>query len=121
MTLATQTTTEVQGEATQSLAPELMTRIAAILSTYHDLKEQAKLYAELADAENKKILDLLQEEGIERAEVEGTACTIVRGTTPTLDKVRFVELGGSLQMLENATMHKPRKPFLRIGKEKERG
>jgi predicted deacylase len=111
-------TTETQGEAMVTLAPELTARIAATLATYHELKEQAKLYAELAEAENKKIMAVLEAEGLERVEVEGVPCSIVRGTTPTLDKIRFCELGGSLEMLENATMHKPRKPYLLIGKAK---
>lgn len=116
--MAAKLTTETKAEATVALAPELRDRIAAILSTYHELKAEAKLYEELADAENKKIFALLEDAGIEKTEVEGTACAIVRGQSSSLDKVKFCELGGSLEMLENATVYKPKKAYLRIGKEK---
>lgn len=105
-----------QQAAGMSIDVEIAQKLAATLSTYHDLKLQRDLLDEAMKTESKKIqaeMDLL---GVEKIEIEGTPCTIVGGYTRTLDKIKFVELGGSLKTLENATVSKPRKKYLRIGK-----
>lgn len=106
----------VTTETVIDLEPELAARLAAILSTYQDLKEQMKLYEEAMKAEAAKVLALMLEAGHEKIEVDGTPCTIVRGFSSRLDKTKFVQLGGSLKQLENATAQKPKKPYVLIGK-----
>lgn len=101
---------------TVDVAPEIVEKLVGTLSTYQELKVQRDLLDEAMKAESKKIqaeMDLL---GVDKLEIEGTPCTIVRGHTSSLDKMKFVSLGGSLEMLQNATVSKPRKAYLRIGK-----
>lgn len=109
----------VTTEQQVTLDPALSARVSAILSTYHELKAQADLLYEIMDGESQKIRALMEGAGHEKIEIDGTPCTIVRGTSSKLDKVKFVQLGGSLAQLENATTSKPKKVYLRIGKEKE--
>lgn len=110
-------------QATQTaeidVAPELAARITALLSTYHDLKAQADLLYEQMDVENAKIWDLMKEAGLKKIVVGDVPCTEVGGESSKLDKIKFVQLGGSLEMLANATERKPKKKYLLIGKEKE--
>lgn len=111
-------TTETTAETTVAVSKEIAARVSALLSTYHELKVQADLLSDAMDVEKAKIFAILQEEGIEKVAIDGTPCTIVRGTSSSLDKMKFVELGGSLEMLQNATVIKPKKPYLKIGAEK---
>jgi hypothetical protein len=91
-------------------------RLSALLSTYQDLKSQADVLVAAMAEEKQKIFEILQAEGYEKAEIDGVPCTIVRGTSTSLDKIKFVQLGGSLAHLENATISKPKRPYLVIGK-----
>jgi hypothetical protein len=103
---------------TVALEPDMVARVAAKLSTYHTLKVDADLLYEAMAKELADIKGEMELAGVNKMEIDGTPCTIVTGETSSLNKLKFVELGGSLEMLENATVHKPRKAYLRVGKEK---
>lgn len=110
---------EATTETTVVVDVEIAQKLAVALSAYHDFKLQRDLLDEQMKKESKKIQAEMELLGVEKLEVEGTPCTIVGGYTKTLDKIKFVELGGSLKTLESATVSKPRKKYLRIGKEAE--
>ncbi len=69
----------------------------------------------LACTEVKEVLEV---SGLKKLRAGDVPISLVEGTTRSLDKLKFVELGGSLEMLENATVSKPKKAYISIGKEK---
>lgn len=93
--------------------------IAAHVDTYQQAKIDYDLLGELLDTEVAAVKTLLDSLGLKKVVVEGVPCTVVGGTTPVFDKLKFVELGGSLEQLANATSSKPKRAHLRIGKLKE--
>jgi hypothetical protein len=104
---------------TTEIEPKVAARISAVLSVYSELKLQADLLYEGMEEEKAKIFEIMKDAGYEKMEIDGVGCTIVRGTSSKLDKMKFVELGGSLEQLANATVTKPKKAYLRIGAAKE--
>jgi hypothetical protein len=100
---------------TVELAPEVGTRLSALAGTYCELSEQVKILKAQMKDESAKVFALMEEEGIEKCRVDGQPLCIVRGVTNSLDKMKFVELGGSLEMLKNATVSKPKKAYVKIG------
>ncbi len=113
--IAMTVTPGVLAQETVDVDPEIVAKLEATLATYHDLKMQRDLLDEAMDAEVKKIrgeMDLL---GVKKLEIGGTPCTLVEGTSSKLDKMKFVALGGSLEMLKRATISKPKKAYLRVG------
>lgn len=99
-----------------TIAPEVGARVSAILSTYHGLQEQVEILESLMEEEKQKVHALMVEAGVKKIVVDGAPCNIVEKMSSSLDKVKFVELGGSLKQLEEATVHKPVKPYVTIGK-----
>ncbi len=112
---------QVSDEELAVLSPTTKERIAIILSVYKDLKESADVIEGEMDAAKKEIFAALDREGVKKTLVDEIPLAIVRGTSTSLDKMRFVQLGGSLKMLEESMVSKPKKPYLKItlGKEKE--
>lgn len=119
MTAKMQQTTTAEEIVEVTIDTEAAARMAATLATYQELKVQRDLLDEAMAVESKKILGEMDLLGVNSVRIEGTPCTVVRGYTSSLDKMKFVSLGGSLAMLESATVSKPRKPYLRIGAAKE--
>ena len=99
--------------------PDVAARLDTLLRTYLDLKFDADLLYDQMEEEKRKMKGEMELAGLEKISVNGTPCTIVRGMSSTLDKLKFVELGGSLATLESATFKKPKKSYLSIGKDKE--
>jgi len=102
-----------------SLDVQLQARLRALLSTYHTLKADFDLIEAQMDEEVEKMKAILDTEGVQKVVLDGVPLTIVGGESSSLDKLKFVELGGSLEMLADATVKKPKKKYLRIGAEKE--
>lgn len=111
--------TSIEQTATIEIAPEVGARISAVLSTYNDLKAQADLLYEQMEIEKEKIYTIMKDAGISKAKVDGVPLTEIKSSQSVLDKVKFVALGGSLEMLENATFSKPKKAYLQIGEDAE--
>lgn len=89
-------------------------RIALILSVYADLKASADVLKEEMDNARLEIFTHLDREGVDKVLVDSIPLAIVRSNTSSLDKVAFVKLGGSLKILEEAMVSKPKKAFLKI-------
>lgn len=98
----------------------MQVRAEAILSTYADLALEAKLLTEQADIEKAKLHAIMDAECLEKTSVTGYTITVVKGETSKFDKLKFVELGGSLQTLADATSKKPKKPYVLITKAGEK-
>lgn len=107
--LATVTTTQ-----TITLKPALRTKLLRELREYEQLAlQQHKL--KLLLAQKKSIIGTLRNQtGEQSLSLEGYTVTLVAPLKSKLNKQRFVSLGGSLAMLEEATELKPAKPYDRI-------
>lgn len=71
------------------------------------------------EKEKAVILKTLVDAGIDKLEIGGIPVAVIGGDSSKLDKLLFVQLGGSLDMLERATKKNPKKKHVRIGTEKE--
>lgn len=101
------------------IGPELRAELAAKLNTYNAYKFDYDLLEEQMDTEIAGMKTLLESNGIKSVEIDGLSLTIVTGLSSKLDKLKFVELGGSLEQLKNATVSKPKRAYLLVGKEKK--
>lgn len=110
-------TTEAETVIAPEIEPAVKARLDALVSTCRTMVVEATLQKEAIEVEKAKILKLLQDNGIEKVDVAGEPVQIVRSTSSSLDKVKFVQLGGSLKQLEDATIKKPKKPYVLIGEE----
>lgn len=110
MSTSLETTVTTEAE----IKPELRAHLSALLSTYKELKFDLDAIQHQMDIEKLAIWGCLKEAGVEKAKIDGFSLSVVKGNTSKLDKLKFVELGGSLQQLENATFSKPKKAYLDI-------
>ncbi len=113
---------KVEVSATQELQlePALKTKLQQRLKLYRKLKAEF----EIAEAKLKKeagnIEGYFEQVGAQSITVEGHATiTEVRGNSSKLDKKLFVQQGGTLAQLENATLTTPKKPYILISLSKE--
>jgi hypothetical protein len=103
-----------------AISPALQDVITQAVKTFNELKEQRTAIDEIMELAKQNITLAMIEAGIAKMRVDGTPVAYVTtGKSSRLDKVKFVELGGSLSILAAATVTKPKKPFLQIGAEKE--
>ncbi len=107
--------TEVSATQELVLEPALKTKLTQRLKLYTRLKAEYEAAKAKLDKEKLNIEGYFEQAGAQSITIEGHATlTEVRGVSSTLDKKRFVQQGGSLAQLENATILKPKKPYLLI-------
>lgn len=95
-----------------TIEPKLKKRLMLKFQTIADLKAQRALLQEQIAAEVADIRELREQVGVESLSLDGGYTTTnVKGTSKSLDKKKFVSLGGSLQMLENATVWKSKREY----------
>src|ERR1035437_1257512 len=109
--MLTATTTVTQ---TVELSPQLKRQLLNELKAYQDLKIQLEALETYIAAKKANIGRLREKSGEKALELEGFKITLVEPVRKELDKMKFVELGGSLAMLENATVSRPTKSYERI-------
>ena len=107
--VATATVTE-----TVALKPRQRRELTTELHAYADAKAELLALEEAITLHKTAVTKLLEELGVERLEVEGFSAAIVRPQRDVLDKKKFVELGGSLELLANATSKVPSTSYLLI-------
>jgi flagellar motility protein MotE (MotC chaperone) len=112
-TVTAKTTTELK------LSTKLQNRLRDELAEYAALNAAYKQAEAERDAKIADIEELREQIGETSVSFEGATITRVGGTTKTLDKKKFVELGGSLAMLENATTESPKKAHTKVTLPKE--
>ena len=96
--VATATVTEAV-----TLKPRQRRELTTELHAYAEAKVELLVLEEAITLHKAAVTKLLEELGVERLELEGFSAAIVRPQRDVLDKKKFVELGGSLEMLANAT------------------
>ncbi len=106
-------------ESTIELGPSTQRHLALLVEAYQLLTAQRDgLIAEI-DKVKAETHATLEAAGVEKVRVGDVPVSIVRGTSSSLDKLRFVALGGSLTMLAEATVTRPKKAYVKIGGGKE--
>lgn len=105
------------------LSVEVKLAISVRLSVYADLKLNLDIIQAQLDDERVAIQKEMEAAGVEKTWVDTIPLTIVRSSSNSLDKKEFVRLGGSLKLLDQATVKKAKKPYLKItlGNEREEG
>ena len=96
------------------LKPSLKRKLLNELNTYAALHAQLKSLEAEMDAHKITIEECLIESGEESLSLDGFKATMVFAQRSKLDKKLFVQQGGTLAQLENATVTAPAKPYLRV-------
>lgn len=103
---------------TQTVEVRLKPSVRRLL--LNELQAYATLHAHIKELEEQEkglvanIRAIREETGEEALELEGFKIRNVPGQVSYLDKQLFVQLGGSLEQLANATRSKPKKAYERI-------
>ena len=109
----TTTTTEVK------LSSALKRRVLAELATFVNLNQQFKVL-KLALQKRKDTIQKAFEDAREfdalvtGTKLDGFSMKYVAGTRKILDKGKLIDLGVTAEMLEEATVEKPIKPYMKI-------
>ena len=97
-----------------TLKPRQQRELSLELHAYAEVQAELRVLREVIELHKATVLKLLEELGVEQLELEGFLATIVRPQRNVLDKKKFVELGGNLQELANATSKVPSTSYLLI-------
>lgn len=107
---------------TQSLAPALSVEAKAALearvSTCLVLQADLDLLTAQLELEKAALLTEMTEAGVDKAHFAGVPVAIVRGSSSRFNRMKYVQLGGDVALLEQATVTKPKKPYVRLGAER---
>lgn len=119
------TTTVVQ-TTDVTLAPQLQQRLLVRLEEYARLNEEIAKRKSRQDAIKAEVDTLFVEAGEGNALMNGTdiggyKVKMVCGLSSRLDKKRLVDLGCEPSWLEEATITKPNRPYVRISAPGEKG
>jgi hypothetical protein len=115
MALMQRQKTEATATTEVAIEPALKRKLEQRLTVYRRLDAEYELAKAKRDKEKANIEGYFEQVGANSIQVEGHATiTEVRGVSSSLDKKKFVELGGSLKMLEDATVTKPKRPYILI-------
>jgi hypothetical protein len=120
--ISTRPAAKVEVSATQELRlePALKLKLQQRLKLYRKLVAEFDAAEAKLDKEAKNIEGYFEQAGAQSITVEGHAViTEVRGNSSKLDKKLFVQQGGTLAQLENATITSPKKPYILITLTKE--
>ncbi len=120
--MAIRQTVEVSATQELVLEPALKTKLQQRLKLYRKLKAELETAKTKFDKEAALIEGYFEQAGAQSITVEGYATiTEVRGVSSKLDKMKFVQQGGTLEQLENATVTTPKKPYVLITLVKNEG
>lgn len=104
----TTTTTEVK------LKPTLKRKLLTQLKTYHELKQDLKVIEAAMDRHRAIIEECVIESGEQSLALEGYKTTMVFPIRSTLDKKKLIEQGVTLAQIENATISKPGRHYVKV-------
>ncbi len=107
-TVSTVTKTDVK------IKPRIKTALMAELQAYAALRAQLKGIEAEMDQKKAKIGRFREEIGVTSLDLEGFKITQVTSLRSTLDKAKLIEMGVTTEMLEEATVTKPGKPYERV-------
>lgn len=119
-----QAKSNVKAEATATtevtIEPALRQKLVKRLALFAKLDADYELAKAKRDKEKLNIEGYFEQTEAKSIELAGIATiTRVEGVTSSLDKKLFVQQGGTLAQLENATITKPKKAYTLITLEKE--
>lgn len=101
-------------EPTPELSPELLVRLHSALEMHATLKQ-------MVEAERETIQSILDESGVAKVKAGDWAVSMTTGgTSSSLDKKKLIAQGVTPAMIDAATTHRPKKPYLTIRKAGER-
>ena len=96
------------------LSPSIKTKLLTALRTYVELAAQKKVIEHAQKLLRKTIEAIQVEVGESSLEIDGFKSTIVAPIRKTLDKKRFVALGGDLDILERSYVEQPGTSYVKI-------
>lgn len=96
------------------IEPAIKHKLLAQLNEYSALIEQIKELEEMKQDAAIEISRLRELTGQQSLSLNGYKVTNIQSTTKTLDKKLYVSLGGSLALLEQSYVEKPRRAYERI-------
>jgi acetolactate synthase small subunit len=115
MALRQQVKTQATATTEVVLEPALKKKLEQRLDIYRRLDAEYEVVKAKLEKEAKNIEGYFEQVGAQSITVERYATiTEVKGTTSKLDKKLFVQQGGTLQQLENATVTTPKKAYILI-------
>ena len=112
MALSTAVTTVTKEEV--KLKPALKAKLSKRLRVYGELRTQLKAIEAAMDKEKAEIGKLREEVGVTSLKLDGYSVTQVTSLRSTLDKKKLIEMGVTTDMLEEATVTKPGRPYEKI-------
>ena len=110
MTLAVTTTQTTE----LKLRPAMKTKLLRELRAYAELKAQQRVLEAAMDKHKATIRGLREEVGVETLKLDGFTSTNVTNIRSSLDKMKLLEMGVTTDMLEEATVSKPGRPYEKI-------
>ncbi len=96
------------------LKPSLKRKLLNELQAYAELHKQLKIIESHMAAHKATLEECVIESGEQSLELEGFKTTMVFPVRSKLDKKLFVQQGGTLAQLDNATVSTPSKHYLLI-------
>lgn len=108
LTLTTNQTTEV------ALKPALKSKLLRELKVYAQLRTDLKAIEAALDKHKGVIGGLREEAGVQSLSIEGFKVTSVTNLRSSLDKQKLLAMGVTTEMLEEATVTKPGKPYEKV-------
>lgn len=107
--------TTVTASTDVEIEPALRQKLVKRLAIFAKLDAEYELAKAKRDKEKLNIEGYFEQTEAKSIELEGLATiTRVEGVTSSLDKKLFVQQGGTLAQLENATVTKPKKAYTLI-------
>jgi hypothetical protein len=108
LSATTTQTTEVK------LKPVLKAKLLKRLRVYGELRQQVKALEAALDKEKGEIGKLREEAGVQSLSIDGYKVTEVTSVRTSLDKMKLLEMGVTTEMLQEATVSKPGKPYTKV-------
>lgn len=97
-----------------TLKPRQRRELSLELHAYAEAQTELRVLREGIELHKAAVMKLLEEVGVEQVELEGFTATLIRPQRNMFDKKKFVEVGGSLEQLANATSKVPSMRYLLI-------
>lgn len=112
--LSTKAITTATVSETVALKPRQRRELMIELHAYAEMQTELQVLKEGIEVHKAAVEKLLEELGVKQLELEGFSAVIVSPQRNVLDKKKFVELGGSLEQLTNATSKVPSESYVLI-------
>ena len=96
------------------LEPKLKARLLREMKDYAIIEAHYEVLGAALAKSKEKAASMLQEAGVKKVKIDGHTAFTVEGTYSFLDKTKLIALGVTTEMLEEATVTRPKSPYTRI-------